>query len=142
MLKLTMLGMKHIDLGQLLRHKATIMEIMRRLNYVLGPLIALLVMVYFTYHIVQGERGLFSWMRLRQKIAESEQQLAEIQAEKESLERQVYLLRPESLDPDMLEERARKVLNFARPEEVIIYDDPVASPALKATREEKEKAHK
>ena len=110
------------------------MEITRRLNYVLGPLVALLVMVYFTYHIVQGERGLFSWMRLRQKITESEQQLAEIQAEKETLERRVYLLRPESLDPDMLEERARQVLNFARPEEVIIYDEPVAGTAPQLTK--------
>jgi cell division protein FtsB len=106
------------------------MEITRRLNYVLGPLVALLVMVYFTYHIVQGERGLFSWMRLRQKITESEQQLTEIQAEKETLERRVSLLRPGSLDPDMLGEQAWKILNFGPPGAVIIIDDePVASPA-------------
>jgi cell division protein FtsB len=98
------------------------MDLTGRLNHILGPLIALLVMVYFGYHIVQGERGLFSWMRLRQKITESEQHLSVIQSEKETLERQVYLLRPDSLDQDMLEERARKVLNWGHPGEVVIYE--------------------
>lgn len=98
------------------------MDLTGRLNQILGPLIALLVMIYFGYHIVQGERGLFSWMRLRQKIAESEHHLSVIQSEKETLERQVYLLRPDSLDQDMLEERARKVLNWGHPGEIIIYE--------------------
>jgi hypothetical protein len=44
------------------------MELTSRFNQIVGPLIALLVMIYFGYHIVQGERGLFSWMRLRQNI--------------------------------------------------------------------------
>jgi cell division protein FtsB len=99
------------------------MDLARRFHQVLGPLAALLVMVYFTYHIVQGERGLFSWMRLRQKISLSEQHLSELHTEKESLERRVYLLRPDSLDEDMLEQRAREVLNYARPDELIIYDE-------------------
>jgi len=98
------------------------MDLTGRLNQILGPLIALLVMIYFGYHIVQGERGLFSWMRLRQKVAESEHHLSVIQSEKETLERQVYLLRPDSLDQDMLEERARKVLNWGYPGEVVIYE--------------------
>ena len=98
------------------------MDLTGRLNQILGPLIALLIMIYFGYHIVQGERGLFSWMRLRQKIAESEHHLSVIQSEKETLERQVYLLRPDSLDQDMLEERARKILNWGHPGEVVIYE--------------------
>ena len=98
------------------------MDLTGRLNQILGPLIALLIMIYFDYHIVQGERGLFSWMRLRQKIAESEHHLSVIQSEKETLERQVYLLRPDSLDQDLLEERARKILNWGYPGEVVIYE--------------------
>lgn len=99
------------------------MDLTGRLNQILGPLIALLLMIYFGYHIVQGERGLFSWMRLRQKVTESEHHLAQIQAEKETLERRVHLLRPDSVDQDMLEERARKILNWGHPGEVVIYDD-------------------
>jgi cell division protein FtsB len=106
-------------------------EISRRLNQILGPLIALLLMVYFAYHILQGERGLFSWMRMRQKIAETEHHLEVLQAERETLERQVYLLRPESLDRDMLEQQARKILNYAAPDEVVVYDDELSPPASK-----------
>lgn len=98
------------------------MDLTGRLNHILGPLIALLLMVYFGYHIVQGERGLLSWMRLRQKITESELHLAQIQSEKETLERQVYLLRPDSLDQDMLEQRAREVLNWGPPGDIVIRD--------------------
>lgn len=103
------------------------MDLSGRLNHILGPLIALLLMIYFGYHIVQGERGLFSWMRLRQKISESEEHLAQIQSEKETLERRVHLLRPDSVDRDMLEERARKVLNWGHPGEVVIYDEELNS---------------
>lgn len=98
------------------------MDLTGRLNQILGPLIALLLMIYFGYHIVQGERGLFSWMRLRQKISESELHLAKIQTEKETLERRVHLLRPENVDQDMLEERAREVLNLGRPDEIVIHE--------------------
>ena len=103
------------------------MDLSGRLSHILGPLIALLLMIYFAYHIVQGERGLFSWMRLPQKITESEHHLAQIQSEKETLERRVHLLRPESVDRDMLEESARKVLNWGHPGEVVIYDEELKS---------------
>ena len=36
------------------------------------------------------------------------------------LERDVALLRPESLDPDMLDERARAILNLAHPDDLIM----------------------
>lgn len=105
------------------------MNLAGRLKHILGPLIALLLMIYFAYHIMQGERGLFSWMRLRQKITESEQHLSQIQSEKETLERQVYLLRPDSLDQDMLEQRAREVLNWGSPGDIVIHDNtPNALP--------------
>lgn len=98
-------------------------DIQIRLRSVLGSIIALALMGYFVYHIIQGERGLLSWMRLKQKIHETEQQLADTQSRQETLERQVSLLRPDSLDPDMLEERARLILNFARKDEIVVRDE-------------------
>ena len=65
------------------------MDLSKRLNHVLGPLVALLVMVYFGYHIAHGERGLFSWMRLRQKITQSEQILYVLQKKKETRKRSI-----------------------------------------------------
>ena len=99
----------------------------RRLRSILGPLLGVCLLIYFVYHIFQGERGLFAWMRLQQKIADDEVTLSTLQSQREILERQVHLLSPNNLDPDMLEERARLILNFARPDEVIIYNEGVES---------------
>ena len=41
----------------------------------------------------------------------------------EALERRVHLMRPSSIDPDMLDEQVRSVLGFAREGELIIYLD-------------------
>lgn len=97
-------------------------DLTSRLGHILGPLLGLLLTIYFGYHLLQGERGIFSWMRLRQKITESEQRLSQVQVEKATLERQVYLLHPSSLDRDMLEQRAREVLNWGYPDEIVIHE--------------------
>ena len=43
-------------------------------------------------------------------------------AERETLERRVRLLNPGSLDADMLEERARLMLNYGHAYDIIILD--------------------
>ena len=63
-------------------------------------------------------------MKLRQEIAAARSSEAELAAERATLERRVALLRPESLDRDMLEERARAVLNLAHPDERVIFLKP------------------
>lgn len=95
-------------------------EIRRRVRHVWGPVLAAAVIGYLGYHAVQGERGLIAWWQVTQQIERSEATLAEVRGEREALERRVGSLRPESLDPDMLDERARIMLNLARPDEVVI----------------------
>lgn len=94
----------------------------KKIQLVLGPLIAITLVIYFIYHLIQGERGVLSWMRLKQRISVAEKRLDDVQMEQNALEQRVLLLRPDSLDPDMLEERARVVLNFAREGEIIVQD--------------------
>jgi cell division protein FtsB len=94
-------------------------------------LLGFCLLFYFAYHIFQGERGFFAWLRLKQKIAEDEAILVNLQVQRETLERQVHLLRPDNLDLDMLEERARLILNFARPDEVVIYNDSIEKAVKK-----------
>ena len=107
-------------------------EIRRRARLVAGPLLGAAIAGYFGYHAVQGERGLIAWWRVTQQIAEAEATLAVTGAERAVLERRVGLLRPDRLDPDMLDERARATLDLARPDEVIILrrggEDPAAPP--------------
>lgn len=94
----------------------------KKIRNVVGPLVVICLLVYFVYHIFQGERGILSWIRLQKKVEEGEKTLRLLESQKETLERQVYLLRPDSLDRDMLEERVRLILNFARTDEVIFHD--------------------
>ncbi|MBL8631153.1 MAG: septum formation initiator family protein [Rhodospirillaceae bacterium] len=79
-------------------------------------------MVYFGYHAVQGDRGLIAWWNLRFEIERANATLAEVSAEKKALEHRVALLRSESLDPDMLEERARVMLGAVGPNDRIVPD--------------------
>ncbi|MBL8645035.1 MAG: septum formation initiator family protein [Rhodospirillaceae bacterium] len=80
------------------------------------------VMVYFGYHAVQGDRGLIAWWNLRFEIERANTALDQVSAEKAALEKRVALLRPESLDPDMLEERARLMLGAVSPNDRIVPD--------------------
>jgi cell division protein FtsB len=97
-------------------------EIRRRARHVAGPALVAALIGYFGFHAVQGEHGLIAWWRIAQQIERTQAALDETRGEREALERRVTLLRPESLDPDMLEERARIMLNLAHPDEVIILD--------------------
>jgi cell division protein FtsB len=105
-----------------------IQELRQRARLIALPVIAACFVAYFLYHAVQGDRGIIAWIVLSQQIRDAEAALANIAAERRVLERRVELLRPESLDPDLLEERARIVLNFARPNELIILLDDDTSP--------------
>ncbi|GLQ07233.1 FtsB family cell division protein [Sneathiella chinensis] len=98
-------------------------EIRKRVKAGAAPILGLLAISYFSYHLVEGDRGLFAYLKLQHEIekAEAEYQLTEI--EKKRLETQVNLLRAENLDLDMLEERARHVLGLAHPDEIVIYKD-------------------
>jgi len=94
--------------------------IRRTLARTVGSMIGCLAVAYFAYHLVNGERSLLAWRHMDVEIMEAEARLNMLKGERETMERRASLLRPDHLDPDMLEERARSVLNFARPDEVVI----------------------
>lgn len=80
----------------------------------------LLIIGYFTYHLLQGERGVISMLRLEGQISHSDQQLQNLRQEREALEKHVQLLHPNHVDPDMLDEQARRSLGYAGRGEVMI----------------------
>jgi cell division protein FtsB len=98
-------------------------DLRARVQYVIGPVIAVSLLLYFVYHLIQGERGFLAWGRLKQKISVAEEKLHKVKTEQATLEKHVYLMRPDSLDADMLEEQAKKKLNFARKDEIIMKDE-------------------
>ncbi|ABC22682.1 septum formation initiator [Rhodospirillum rubrum] len=94
-----------------------------RLRGFLGSLLALLVIAYFGYHGIQGDRGVLSLARLTKEIEEARHLLDLRRAEEAALQASVTRLSPESVDRDLLDERARIMLNRIRPDEVIIQID-------------------
>lgn len=75
---------------------------------------------YFGWHAYHGNYGIFARERLDVRVADLERELAEVRAERQAMERRVALLKAQSLDPDILEERARESLGLAHPNDVVI----------------------
>jgi cell division protein FtsB len=93
------------------------------------PLLACGIGGYFAYNLQTGGHGLEARAALEKRKAVLAGELAGLQEVKARLERDVALLRPESLDPDMLDERARAILNLAYPDDLIILKrKPPADP--------------
>ena len=76
---------------------------------------------YFAWHAWKGPRGYPYQERLLASLAVEEAKFESLQAERIRLEHKVGLLRPESIDPDMLEELARSSLQMARPGDLVVY---------------------
>lgn len=76
---------------------------------------------YFSYHTVFGERSYAHLRALEQEAAVKQDALATMRGERERLERDVVMMRPDTLSLDLLEERARAVLGYNKPEEYIIF---------------------
>jgi cell division protein FtsB len=97
----------------------------------LVPVCCLFVLSYFAYHAVEGEYGLFALGKLEARVASLEADLAAVRRRREALEAHVALMRPASLDRDMIDERARQALNMADAKDIVIFldgDDRRATP--------------
>jgi cell division protein FtsB len=109
-------------------------EIRRRLRQVALPLLGACLSAYFVFHAIHGDRGILAWLRLNQELKAATTQAAQAADERAAMERRVTLLSNNSLDLDMLEERARVMLNYAHPDDLVIFlngqnGTPPAPPA-------------
>jgi cell division protein FtsB len=95
-------------------------ELRRQARQIVASLLGISVIGYFAYHATEGERGLRSYFALGHQIelARAERDSAEM--ERRIIERRVAALRPGSLDLDMLDERARQVLNLVHEDDFVI----------------------
>lgn len=100
----------------------------RMLRQIVAPALGALVVAYFAYHTVQGDRGIIALTQLQAEVEEAQRVLDQVRGERVELERRTTLLRPDSLDPDMLEERARIQLNHSHPDDLVILLPGRAAP--------------
>jgi len=82
--------------------------------------IAALLIGYFGVNAFTGNHGLRARQDLDHEVAQLTGELAALKAERATVERRVSLLRPESIDADMLDERARALLDYSDPRELIL----------------------
>jgi cell division protein FtsB len=78
---------------------------------------------YFGYHALTGSRGLLAWRDLNTELASTRQELETLRAERTALAQKVARLRHDGLDPDLIDELARRQLSLADPLDVIILLD-------------------
>ena len=83
-----------------------------------------LLIVYFAFHAMTGDRGLLGWSKRNETLAQEKAQLATLRAQRLDLEARAQLLRDGSLSADLLEERARSLLGFADPRDYVIRTKP------------------
>lgn len=82
--------------------------------------VLLMLVIYFGFHFLSGQRGLFAYMRYQKEIAQQKQYLSDLVTQKLQLEQRVILLNPKSLDKDFLEELAMKNLGLVRGDDFLL----------------------
>ena len=95
-------------------------EAKRRARHIVAPVLGAAVVGYFAYHAVQGDRGIKAYLELKQDAEHLRQDVAHLSDKRFVLENRVARLRPDGLDLDLLEERAREQFNLVQPDEAVI----------------------
>lgn len=84
------------------------------------PALFLLLVAYFLYNATQGDRGLQAYALRQEQLKGVQADLAKAQADQAGWDRRVSELRSQRVDPDMLDERARAMLNLAEPTDIVV----------------------
>jgi cell division protein FtsB len=98
----------------------------RRAHLVVGPVLGIALTGYFAYHLVEGERGFKAWLRLNGEIRAATANLEAVRAQRAALEVKVSNLRPEHVDPDLLDERIRATLNLVSQDDIVLMQPTTA----------------
>ena len=81
-------------------------------------LLAAFLIGYFGANAYSGDRGLRAQQGLEEQITALSGELSGLKAERARLQRRISLLKSSGLDPDMLDERARALLDYVDPNDL------------------------
>lgn len=87
---------------------------------ILAPAIFLLLTAYFIWNALHGAHGIESYQQQLKLHAQAEQALHDAHQEQDIWHRRVTALSEQALDPDMLDERSRTMLNSTREGDIVI----------------------
>jgi cell division protein FtsB len=93
--------------------------LLRLLTYLPTAVLAVLIF-YFAFHALTGERGLLLAHQRHEMLAAKRAELAELRLQRHDLEVRARLLRNDDLSGDLLEERAHVLLGFVDPRDYVI----------------------
>lgn len=91
----------------------------------LPPLIGCVLLIYFAFHLLQGEKGILAYLSTQGSLHSLERQKEIQDAELKEMEDKVARLRPATFDKDFAEEQARDKAGLMRSDEtLVILDEP------------------
>jgi len=93
---------------------------MRRFDFVV-TCVCCALLGYFAWHAYKGPRGYPYQERLERQVAELQDKFDTLQRDRVRFEHRVSLLRPETIDPDMLDEFARRKLEMVDPMDLVAF---------------------
>ena len=84
------------------------------------PLIGICLCIYFAYHTIQGERSVLRLAAVNGQIETLSQKSDSLTSERMQVEEKVAMMRPGSVDSDLLEERVRLTLGYKHADEYAV----------------------
>lgn len=91
---------------------------------VIGPVVSIVLILYFGLNLIEGDHGLLAWVRRAHQVHAAETRLAATEDELTRLRHRSELLKGNHLDADLLDERTRAALNSIGPDEIVIFSPP------------------
>ena len=98
-----------------------LLRLMRRATL---PAVCILLIGYFVSHAISGPTGALAWRDYNDQRRALETRVAVVAEQKAAIARQIKLLDPDGVDPDLADELVRQNLNVVKPDEIIVTLDP------------------
>lgn len=94
--------------------------IRNRLRAIAPPVVLLAITYYFGWNTLHGKSGLEAQHQQAQALQEAQAHNQAVAAELLAWKTKIADLNGQSIQPDMLDEQARAVLNLANPQDIVI----------------------
>jgi cell division protein FtsB len=97
--------------------RTRIRALLRQLALLVGAAAAI---TYFGFHAFGGDHGIMAQRHYDEQKEQLSNELDQLQRERRGLERRIALLKADSIDPDVLEEKSREMLGLTNRDDVVV----------------------